>query len=168
MSEALEQAYASNTTTPLNTLEFKHSALTGGVLRLVQGYQDLTATLEGSPAVQVTFSKSGLGIKLPDRSTDGNHDLVWQVDNVSNDVYTQLRLIQEANRTSEEVVICNYRSYLETDLSAPAGAVYRMTVTGASVSTHTAVIRATWAAFPDTSYPRERYYPTTYPGLKYA
>lgn len=162
---AINTAYASNSATPLLTIEFLHSSLTGGALRLVQAYYDLEATLEDSTTV--TFSASGIGISLPEKSTEGRQDLNIQIDNASNLVWQQVKLVIDANRTSEEKIICKFRSFLEADLSAPAGAVYVLTVTGTSINRNTAGIQATYTPIPDTGYPRKRYYPTSYPGVKY-
>jgi len=162
---ALNRAYASNEETPLVTLEFLHSGLTGGALRLVQGYYDISATLED--ATSVTFSASGIGVSLPEKGTDGRQELNIQIDNVSNYVWQQISSVVTASRASPERVICKYRPFLESDLSAPAGATYVLTVTQSSINRTTANIRASFAQIPDMAYPRARYYPTTYPGLKY-
>ena len=160
---ALETAYASNDATPLTTLELSHSAIS--TLRFVQGYYDLEANLETGQLV--TFAKSGLGVQLPSRSTDGQQELQIQIDNLSNDVYRALSTIQSSMRQTDERAIIRYRPYLESDLSAPAGAVLRLIMTGASINRQNATIRATWSPFPDAVYPRFRYYPTNFPGVKY-
>lgn len=161
---ALEQAYASNDSTPLNTLEFSHSSI--DTIYLVQGFYDIPANLETGPLV--TFQKSGIGIQLPERSTDGQQELQIQLDDVSNTVYQSLRAVQLSMRDSDEKAIIKYRPYLEADLSAPAGAVLSLVMTGASIRRGTATIRATWSPFPDLSFPRYRYYATKYPGVRYA
>lgn len=161
---AIARAYASNEATPLETLEFSHSSIT--TMYFVRAFYDLTATLESS--TEVTFVRSGLGIQLPEKSTDGQQELQIQIDNLSNDVYQTLSTIQNSMRSTDEKAIIKYRSYLESDLSAPAGAVIKLIMTSASVNRRTASIRASWSPFPDASYPRYRYYPTLYPGVKYA
>lgn len=167
MSEALQQAYASNASTPLLTLEFTHSAITGGVLRLVQSKYDLVATTESGEAV--TFSAApAMNLTLPDNSTDGSQDLQIQIDNASNRIWTELAKIVAANRVTAEKVLCKYRPYLESDLSAPSGGVYSLTVTGSAINRATATISATYTPIPESAYPRLRYYATKYPGVKYA
>lgn len=162
---ALNRAYASNEETPLITMEFLHSGLTNGALRLVQGYYDITATLED--ASTVVFSASGIGVTLPEKNTDGRQELNVQIDNVSNLVWQQVALVVTASRSSAEEVICKYRPFLESDLSAPAGATYRLIVTQSSINRKSANIRASFAQIPDMAYPRGRYYPTEFPGLRY-
>lgn len=163
---ALNQAYASNAGTPLNTFEFLHSALTGGALRLVMAKYDLSATLED--AIVVTFSKAAIQFPgLPARSTDGRQDFEMSISNLNNIAWRQLSAIVQANRTTEQKVILKYRAYLEDDTNAPAGAVYKYTVHDASSNRGVVSIRAGYTPLPDTQFPRGRYYPTIYPGLKY-
>jgi hypothetical protein len=161
---AIARAYASNEATPLDTLEFSHSSIS--TLYLVRAYEDLTATLEDS--TEVTFLKSSISVQLPERSTDGQQSLNLQLDNISNDVYLQLSAVQDSMRTSDEKAIIKYRSYLESDLSAPSGGVIRLFMSSASINRIQASISAAWSPFPDARYPRYRYYPTLYPGVKYA
>lgn len=165
MSEALEQAYAANTQSPLVTVEFLHSAITGGAIRLVQGFYDITATLED--ASSVTFTAIGMAFALPERGTDGRQDLQIQLDNVSNEVWTEIKAAKAATRTTEEKIICKYRPYLESDLSAPAGSTYVLTVTKTSITRNSASIFASYTPIPEIRYPLNRYFPNEYPGLRY-
>lgn len=165
MSEELEKAYASNTATPLNTIRIKHSGIAGGSIDLVQGYYNITATLEDSTVV--TFLASGFGIKLPNRSTDGRQDLQITLDNVSKEAWTQISAAKVASRSAQEKIVCEYRPFLEADLSAPAGATYKLTVRETSINRNRVSMTASYAPIPDISYPRKRYYSTDYPGVKY-
>jgi len=165
MTTALERAYASNESTPLLTIEFLHASLTGGALRLVQAYSDLTATLED--ATTVTFTAAAIDIQLPEISTDGRQDLSISIDNTNNVAWDQIKAVTIANRITESKIICKYRPFLESDLTAPAGATYVLTVTGGSINRHTATLRATYTPIPETNFPRGRYYPSDYPGVRY-
>lgn len=162
---ALNQAYASNTSTPLNTLEFLHSGFTGGALRFVQAYADITATLEDSSSV--TFTALGFGISLPARSTDGKQDLRIQLDNVSLLAYTEIKAAKTASRSSKEKIICKYRPFLEADLTAPAGATVVLTVTDTVVNRNSVGITATYTPIPEIAWPIRRYYSSEFPGVKY-
>ena len=166
MSEALEQAYASNTATPLHTLEFLHSGLNDGARRLVRGYSDITATLEDSSVV--TFQAAGFGISLPDKGTDGKQDLQIQLDNISLEAYQDISSAKAASRTSNEKIICKYRAFLESDLTQPASGTYRLIVTKTAINRSSVIIEASYAPIPDISWPVKRYYPSDYPGVKYA
>lgn len=165
MTSALERAYASNEATPLLTYEFSHASLTGGVLRYVSGFYDLSATLEDSS--NVTFTAAAIQGPRPAKTTDGRQVLTIQIDNTSNAVFTQIKQVIDANRTSETPVICKFREYLEADTSAPASAVFTFTVMGVSINRNTAVITAAYAPIPDMTWPRRRYFTNSYPGLKY-
>ena len=166
MTNALQRAYASNEATPLMTIEFAHSAFTDGYIRLVQSFYDLTATTED--AEEVTFSKSGINLSLPEKSTDGRQDLKIEIDNVSNLVWQEIKKVITANRTTQEKITCKFRNYLEADLSEPAGAVYKFTVSSSSINVTTASITASYTPIPDSYFPRFRYYPTVFSGVKYA
>lgn len=163
MSDELKRAFASAEQTPLLTVEFSHSSF--GVLRYVQANSNLTATTENSE--EVVFTKSGISLSWPEKTTEGRQDLNISVSNVGNAVYQNIALAIEQNRTTETPVICKFRSFLLSDLSAPSGPVYTLTVTSTSVTSGSAGIRATYTPIPDTIYPRYRYYPTSYPGLRY-
>ena len=165
MTTALDQAYASNTQTPLVTIEFLHSAITGGAIRLVQGYYDIAATLED--ASSVTFTAIGMGFELPERGTDGRQDLQIQLDNVSNEVWTEIKAAKTATRTTAEKIICKYRPFLESNLTAPAGATYTLTVTKTSITRNSASIFASYTPIPEIVYPLNRYFPNKFPGLRY-
>lgn len=162
---ALNQAYASNKGTPLHTIEFLHSGITGGALRLVQAYSDISATLED--ASTVTFTATALGISLPSRGTDGRQDLRIQIDNVSLIAYTEIKAAKTATRTTAEKIICKYRPFLESDLSAPAGATVVLTVTETVISRNSVNITATYTPIPEISWPIRRYFPAQFPGVKY-
>ena len=161
---AIEQAFASNTETPLMTVELSHSSF--GTSRLVKAYYDLEATLETSSTV--TFTAAGISLSYPEKTTDGRQDLSIQIDNTNNEVWTQISNVINASRASSEKVVCKMRSFLESDLSAPHGGVYTFTVMETTANRNVAAIRASYTPIPDTAYPRHRYYSTTYPGVKYA
>lgn len=162
---ALEQAYASNNDTILWTIEISHSAITGGVIRLVRAYSDLTATLEDSSVV--TFQASGVGINFPGKNANGQQDLEFQLDNVSREIFQELKAVKTANRTTQEKTVLKFREFLESDTSSPAGAVYTLNVSEVNINNRTAYFRGIYTPIPDMSYPRLRYFPTLYPGLKY-
>lgn len=165
MSEALEQAYASATETPLETYEFSHSALTDGVLRFVRGRYDLSATLEDSSVV--TFTAAAMETRLPQKTTEGRQDIEITLSNVDNTAWQELDAVITANRSSDEKIALKYRPYLESDTSAPAGNVYTLTIMSASCNRNSISMRASYTPLPDVVFPRLRYYPTVYPGLKY-
>ena len=160
---AIARAYASNEATPLSTLEFSHPSIS--TMYFVQAYEDLTASLETGSVV--TFRKSSFDVRIPQRSTDGTQELQIQIDNITNEAYQALNTIQQSMRSSPEKAIIKRRSYLESDLSSPSDGVLRLILTSAVVNRNQASISAKWAPFPESVYPRYRYYGTVYPGVKY-
>jgi len=165
MTNPLAEARASNTETPILTVEIKHTALTGGVLRLVQGVEDLTATIPGTGAV--VFTAAGIDILLPSKDSEGTQQLTINIDNVSNMIYSEMLKIVIANRSAQSEVKVNTRVYLASDLSSPKesvpmiGVSVAMTVTSSRIS-------AIFAPLYDNFFPRLRYYPNKYHGVKYA
>lgn len=165
MTTALNTAYASNSETPLETYEFVHTSFTGGVLRLVKGFYDLSATLED--ASSVTFTAAGINSRLPEKSTDGSQSIELTLDNTNGVAWAQLSAAITANRTTATPIVCKYRPYLESDTSAPAGTVVILTVMSSSINRNAITIQAAYTPLPDTRFPRGRYYATNYPWLKY-
>lgn len=165
MTNAIQQAYASNSETPLLTVEFINTALDGGTLRLVESNYDLTATTEDDE--EVTFSRAGINIDLPEKNTDGNQSITISIDNTNNLVWQEIKKVVAANRISRQPIKCKFRAFLESDLSAPAENPYVFTVTSSSINRSVASITAAYTPIPDTFYPRYKYYPTIFKGVKY-
>ncbi len=165
MTNAIQQAYASNSETPLLTVEFINTALDDGSLKLVESNYDLTATTEDDDTV--TFSRAGINISLPEKNTDGNQSITISIDNTNNLVWQEIKKVVTANRISRQPIKCKFRAFLESDLSAPAANPYLFTVTSSSINRSVASITASYTPIPDTFYPRYKYYPTIYPGVKY-
>ena len=166
ISVALETAYASNSETPLSTIQFQHSSLPDGKLSFVNAKYDLEATTE-EPLLTV-FAKSSIDATLPEISTDGRQELQIAIDNTDGLVYQSLKVVVNANRLSEEKVLCVQRMFLPSDLTQPSGEVLRLTITTSSVNRSGAVLRATYAKLPETRFPSRRYDLDKYPGLAYA
>lgn len=164
MSNELRRALASAEQAPILTVEFYHSAI--GYMRLVRANSDLAATTEALELV--TFSKSGVDLSLPPKTTDGRQDLNITISNASNQVWAYISQITTANRAgTDEPVICKLRAFLLSDLSAPSGPVYEYTVMATSIDTGTAAIRASYAQLGESVFPKNRYFTSIYPGLKY-
>ncbi len=163
----LEQIHASN---PIDesliyTLELIHPAFDNGRVLLAQSMADLTATLETSEVV--TFQASGIGIALPARSVEGKQDLSLQLDNVSNDVWRNLSAAVKAIRTNPNRIQVVLRTFLELDLTAPHPHIVHMNAISASVDATTASLVASFHDIVNTSWPKRRYTPENFPGLKY-
>jgi hypothetical protein len=172
MSVALQQAYASAEQTPVYTIRLLHTGLTAGARSFVQGKYDLTATLE--TAAVVTFQKTGMAINLPQKGVNGRQDISFQLSNVSREAWNEIKAVIASNRAQviagnePEKIILEFRQFLESDLSAPSGPVYKMIVMNSSVDLMTLSITASFMPIADMSWPKFRYYAETYPGVRYA
>ena len=172
MSIALQQAYASATEQPVYTIRLVHSGLTGGARSFVQGKYDVVATLE--TAAVVTFQKTGMAINLPQKGVNGRQDISFQLSNVSREAWNEIKAVIAANRTEiiagnePEKIILEFRQFLESDLSAPSGPVYKMIVMNSRVDLMAVSITASFMPIADISWPKLRYYADTYPGVRYA
>lgn len=165
MSEVLKRAYASAEQSSILTVEFYHSAI--GYIRLAQSNRDLTATTEGSETV--VFSRAAIDIGRPSKSTTGRQEISIIIGDTSNIVYQKITSVVDANRllSKEERIPCVFREFLPSDLSAPAGSVYRLTVTGSSSTSKGVAIMASYVPLGDKIFPSNRYFTTNFPGLKY-
>lgn len=172
VSELLKQAYASAADTPLYTLRLLHSGLTGGARAFVQGQFDITANLEnGSP---VTFEAAGMTLSLPQKGVDGRQDLNFELENVSRVAYQEIKRVIAANRSAldagnaPERILLEYREYLQSDLTAPDGPLYKMVVLNTHVDIFKMTLQASFLPMADIAWPTRRYYAESYPGVKYA
>ena len=172
MSTALQQAYASAAETPVYTVRLLHTGLTGGARAFVQGKYDLSATLETSQVV--TFQKTGMAISLPQKGVNGRQDISFLLSNVSREAWAEIKSVIETNRANViagnpvETIKLEFRQFLESDLSAPAGPVYKMIVMSSVVNFMQLNITASFMPLADISFPKLRYYSDKYPGVRYA
>ncbi len=160
MSQLLEVVYASAPVDEIihHTIELISSK---GTRRLVQGYEDLVATLETGS--QVTFARSFFAVSLPQKSIKGAQELQFQIDNVSGDA---MAFIEAAMEAGSRVTVV-YRAYLGSNLSAPSETPMRLTVTASSVDVKSASLRATFHDLVNAPWPKRRYTAAFAPGLIY-
>lgn len=172
MSSALQNAYASSSETPIDTIRLVHSGLTGGERCFVKGVKPLTATLE--TAVTKTFQAAGLALSLPQKGDNGAQDLDFELNNVSRAAWAEIRAVVDYNRTRlrsnlmPEFVKLEYRRFLPSDLTQPQGGVYRMVVINTGTDPVKAQLRASFLPLADKAWPLRRYYPALFPGVRYA
>ena len=89
---------------------------------LCKGYEDITATTETGDTV--TFIACAMDIALPARNADGTQDLKFALCNIDGVVSTTIRkAINDRNAAS-----LTYRSYISTDLAAPAAVPYTLQI----------------------------------------
>jgi hypothetical protein len=168
MSNVLQTLYAS---APINdliihTLEIKNPAFNVpghvvGSVRLVQGFDDISATLE--TGATVLFKKSGFGVSLPQKSIKGRQDLNFSIDNVTGEV---LQAIDAAIDSGVKITVI-YRAYAGSDLSAPGQPPIVMTATAIKADFSAVSISASFHDLVNKAWPFRRYTPDFAPGLKY-
>jgi len=186
LQDAIKEAYAVAPTDAIiyHTLEFYHplfdysytdtdttdgdsSATNSNTIRVVEGFKDLTATLETSaprnPSTPVTFQAYPFRVTLPPIFDKSAPELSIVIDNVSRDILTQIQRLPE----SLELLELIYRPYISTDLSTPQyDPPIALHVVGinATVSTITATCR--YRDLANVQFPRNVYNTREFPGLQ--
>lgn len=130
-------------------------------LYICAGYEDITAVTE--LGVTVTFQAAGIDVSLPKKNNDGTQKLAFAIDNVRGDAQ---RMISDARDVDARITI-TYRTYLYSDLSAPAEKPYVMTALSASMKGPKVEISAGYFDMINSAWPRDRYTADFAPGLKY-
>lgn len=160
--KAIEVAYASADGIPIHTLTLRHATFPGGVFFLCSGFDDIDAKLETGEAV--TFLASGLGINLPQRALVGREDLQFALDNITGEVR---QYMLSARRAGGPIGV-EYRPYVDNDLSQPARKPMKMVTVNYKDNRRSANVLASFRNFMDLEWPRVRFTPDRYPGLKYS
>lgn len=167
-SEALAEAaaVAPITRVILSTFELWHPSLDEPV-RIVNDYENLTATLEDSAprngGEEVEFLACPVQVQRPEESDQAaTPEVTIQVANVSG-------LWSEALRTARESTVpwtIMERVYSSDDLSSPAVLpVTTLTVTRTTITGTMATLTAGYGDAVNTSVPRITFTITNYPGL---
>lgn len=131
------------------------------VYYLCKGYEDITATTENGDTI--TFTACAIDVALPARNSDGTQDLKFAICNVNGEVSTAIRKAL-ANRLPASLT---YRSYISTDLAAPAAVPYTLKIKSGSWTATEVQITAGYMNILDTAWPRYRYTLPAFPGLRY-
>ncbi len=147
----------------ISTLEFKHPALPGGVLRYVKDNEDLHACLETGE--WVWFTAGQFEFQLPDKATTGQEALKVAAPNAD---LTLVKAI-EATKRHEPItpVISIYREFDTNDLSQPRNKPIRLTTSSVKVTTMMVSMTNTWKDLTNRRFLRRIYTTNTHPGLKY-
>ncbi|HHL0202577.1 TPA: DUF1833 family protein [Raoultella ornithinolytica] len=128
---------------------------------LCNGYDDITATTENGDTVE--FKACAMDVALPARNDDGTQDLKFALCNVDGKVSTAIRnAINNLNSAS-----LTYRSFISTDLAAPAEVPYTLKIKSGYWTATEAQITAGYMNILDTAWPRYRYTLPVFPGLRY-
>jgi len=156
----LEQVYASGGDTIISTIELTCAAWAEPIL-LCQGFEDQSVIDENGRAL--TFLASGIAVSLPAKTNSGAQNLTFAIDNVTGEAQQKIDTALEA----EQTVSLIFRTYLASDLTAPAEAPYRMKVLGGTISGAQVQITAGYFDLINVAWPRDLYTTNFAPALKY-
>ena len=153
MSQILQTVYASapSNQIPLHTLTLEAPSLPDGVLRWVQGSEDVSMGLENNGSI-VLYKALPFGVSLPDKSLRGNQDLQFQLDNITGEALEHVNSVIDAGEKIKVV----YRVYLDSDKSAPAEQPIVMTATSMSADYKSVQVIADFHDFLNKAWPSLR------------
>lgn len=172
-TEALAEAYASSPIDEIayDTLELIHPAFVDAEgnpasIRVVQGFEKITATLEPNapmnPGETVDFTALAFKFSKPGFEDDSVPSLKFSISNVSREITKYLELAIE--QTTAITMI--YRQYLSSDLSGPQNdPVVIMELTSAEAGLMAITGTATLATVHNWPFPNYQYTPQRFPGL---
>lgn len=156
---SLNRLYASSG--PEVIIETLQITVGSDVYYLCQGFEDITATTESGDTI--TYTACAIDIALPARNTDGTQDLKFALCNVDGVVSTTIRNAL-ANRLPASLT---YRSFISTDLAAPAAVPYTLKIKSGYWTATEVQITAGYMNVLDMAWPRYRYTLPVFPGLRY-
>lgn len=168
MSDALNELFASAPVGVMYyaTLEFRHSAFDPATIRLVQGFDDIVATLEPgapvNPSTAVTFTAAAFSVRTPTKGVEGEYDMQLVIDAADGEITRQLELQAAANR---EPIKVRFREFISSDLSEPQSTAIEMTLINPKVDKNRVTARAVFADVVNKAFPSINYTLTTHPGL---
>lgn len=144
----------------IRTLELTSSAWDAPVF-ICNGFDDVTAVTED--ARTVTFIAANIDIALAAKNNKGNQTLAFAVDNTTGEAS---RLIDQAIEANARVTAI-YRTYLSTNLSAPAERPYFLTLLSGSVQGQVAQLQTGYYNTIGVAWPRQLYTVNFAPALRY-
>lgn len=161
MSNVLQTIYASAPVNdlPIHTLELQADSL--WTLRICDGFDDVTAGIEGGE--MVTFLASGMGVSLPARGVKGRQDLQFQIDNVTGEALTKVKQAIDAGIPIKVI----YRVYTASNLTEPAEPAVEMKAVDVQATALSLNVVASFNDLVNKAWPKNRYTPSIAPGLKY-
>jgi len=144
----------------IRTLELTCAAWAEPVF-ICNGFDDVTAETEDGRTV--TFIAANIDIALAAKNNKGNQTLAFAVDNTTGEVSKKVDLAIEANARVTAV----YRTYLNTNLSAPAEKPYVLTVLGGTLQGQEARLETGYFNMIGVAWPRALYTVNYAPALRY-
>ena len=128
---------------------------------ICNGFDDVTAVTEDFRTV--TFIAANIDIALAAKNNKGNQTLAFAVDNTTGEVSQR---IDQAIATNARVTAV-YRTYLNTNLSAPAEKPYVLTVLGGTLQGQEAQLETGYFNMIGVAWPRALYTVNYAPALRY-
>lgn len=157
----LEEVYASaGNDIIIRTLELSCDAWPESVY-ICNGFKDYTAVTEDGRTL--TFIGANIEINLAKKNNKGNQTLAFSIDNTSGQVQRYVDLAVD----SDELITATYRTYLLSNLAAPAEPPYIFTVTGGTLQGNSAQLQCGFFNLIGMAWPRDIYTVTFAPGLRY-
>lgn len=156
----IERVYASGGDVIIPTIELICAAWAEPIL-ICNGFENQSVIDEDGRAL--TFLAAGIDVALPEKSNRGSQALTFAIDNVTGEAQQQIDAALEA----QERVTLMYRTYLASDLSAPAERPLRMSVLGGSIVGTQIQIQAGFFDLINVAWPRDLYTTKFAPALKY-
>lgn len=144
----------------IRTLELTCSAWAEPVF-ICNGFDDVTAVTED--ARTVTFIAANIDIALAAKNNKGNQTLAFAVDNTTGEVTKKVDQAIAANAR----VTAIYRTYLNTNLLAPAEKPYVLTVLGGTLQGQEAQLETGYFNMIGVAWPRALYTVNFAPALRY-
>ncbi|GLO14714.1 hypothetical protein PPUJ20028_32970 [Pseudomonas putida] len=132
-----------------------------GPVYICSAFEDLVATTEDG--VLATFTAAAFDAALPKRDNSGNQSLTFAIDNVTG---VAQQLIDQALEARQKINMI-FRTYLSSDLSAPAEKPYRMNVLSGFMEGATVQLQAGYFDFVNLAWPRRKYTLDFVPALRY-
>lgn len=161
ISTILKTVYASDPTDVVRLQTLTIEMPSGEHVRLINGFYPETLGVDG---VMREFEPCGINIDLPVSQEGGNQTLKFAIGILDDDRINGL--VEQALEARQPVYLV-YREYLSTDVSAPAMAPIRMTVTTGVFEQNELGIEGAYLDMLNRSWPRERFTYDLAPGVKY-
>lgn len=157
----LDEVYASaGTDVIIRTLELTCPAWDAPIF-ICNGFEDQTLTTEDGRTI--TFIAANIDITLPKKNNKGNQALAFAVDNTTGEVQQKA----DAALDQDARVSAIYRTYLDSNKSAPSERPYYMTVESDSIQGAVAQLQCGFFDMIGVAWPRELYTLRDFPALRY-
>ena len=144
----------------IRTLELTSPGWTDSVF-ICTGFDDVIAVDEIGRTL--TFTAANIDIALAAKNNKGNQTLAFAVDNTTGEVSKRIDQAIAANAR----VTAIYRTYLNTNLSAPAEKPYVLTVLGGTLQGQEAQLETGYFNLIGVAWPRALYTVNYAPALRY-